>query len=65
MVNLKPVVPGHILVCPKRVVQKIKDLTKEEMGSLFKCAQEIQRMFEQVFGCTNFSISIQDGAVAG
>ena len=31
MVNLKPVVPGHILVAPKRVVQYIKDLTKEEV----------------------------------
>ena len=32
MVNLKPMVPGHVLVCPKRVVQNVKDLTKDEVS---------------------------------
>ena len=29
-VNLKPVVPGHVLVCPKRIVEKYEEMTTEE-----------------------------------
>lgn len=26
-VNIKPFLPGHILVCPRRVVPKLEDMT--------------------------------------
>lgn len=28
-VNLQPYAPGHVLVCPRRVVQKLQDLTEQ------------------------------------
>lgn len=32
-VNLKPIVPGHVLVSPLRIVKRFKDLTPEEVFS--------------------------------
>lgn len=29
MVNLKPFVPGHVLICTKRVVSKLEDLNED------------------------------------
>jgi diadenosine tetraphosphate (Ap4A) HIT family hydrolase len=34
-VNLKPVVPGHVLVSPKRVVPRFADLSEEEVADLW------------------------------
>ena len=36
-VNIRPVIPGHVLVCPLRVVHRFKDLTTEEVYHLFFC----------------------------
>ena len=30
-VNLAPVVPGHALVCPRRPVKRVEEMTAEEM----------------------------------
>lgn len=35
IVNIKPIVPGHILIIPKRVVPRMKDLTSDEIADLF------------------------------
>ncbi len=34
-VNLKPVVPGHVLVSPDRVVQSFEDLEPAEVADLW------------------------------
>jgi bis(5'-adenosyl)-triphosphatase len=34
-VNLKPVVPGHVLVSPIRVVPRFADLTPEEVADMW------------------------------
>lgn len=34
-VNLKPVVPGHVLVSPKRVVARFAELTADEVADLW------------------------------
>ena len=39
-VNLKPVVPGHLLVSPKRVVPRFCDLNQEEVADC--CMQALQ-----------------------
>ena len=38
-VNLKPVVPGHLLVSPKRVVPRFCDLEREEVADLWYALQ--------------------------
>ena len=35
-VNIKPVVPGHVLISPHRVVQSFEDLTAEEVSDLWQ-----------------------------
>jgi len=40
-VNLKPVVPGHVLVCPKRVVGKYEEMTGEEISDLMLASQKV------------------------
>ena len=40
-VNLKPVVPGHVLVCPKRVVEKFEEMTGEEISDLMLASQKV------------------------
>ena len=64
-VNIKPVVPGHVLVSPLRVVDRFSDLTEAEVSDLFLSTQRIARVVEQEFGASSVSIAIQDGPEAG
>lgn len=40
-VNIKPVVPGHVLISPHRVVQTFEDLTGDEVCDLW-CAHVLK-----------------------
>ena len=35
-VNIRPVIPGHVLVSPRRQVLKVRDLTQQEMFEIFR-----------------------------
>ncbi|XP_056379692.1 bis(5'-adenosyl)-triphosphatase [Hyla sarda] len=65
LVNRKPVVPGHVLVCPLRPVKRFKDLMPEEVSDLFSTVQSVSTVVEKHFGGTSLTISIQDGPEAG
>jgi len=65
LVNLKPLLPGHVLVCPARRVARFNDLTTSEVTDLFQTVQRVSRMVERVFGASALNIAIQDGADAG
>jgi HIT domain len=64
-VNLKPILPGHILVCPKRVVSRFSELTREEVGDLFGTAQRVGIIVERAFEGEALTIAVQDGEEAG
>ncbi|XP_073389450.1 bifunctional bis(5'-adenosyl)-triphosphatase/adenylylsulfatase FHIT isoform X2 [Physcomitrium patens] len=64
-VNLKPVVPGHVLVSPKRVVHRFLDLTPEETSDLWLTAQRVGQKIEPFFEASSLTFAIQDGAQAG
>ncbi|EFJ39318.1 hypothetical protein VOLCADRAFT_71460, partial [Volvox carteri f. nagariensis] len=64
-VNLKPVVPGHVLVSTKRVVQRFTDLTPDEVSDLWLLAQRIGKTVEAHYGAQSLTLAIQDGAFAG
>lgn len=64
-VNIKPVLPGHVLVSPVRVVKRFCDLTEEEVADLFTSAQKVARVLEKAYDATSLSIAIQDGPDAG
>ncbi|XP_011405744.1 PREDICTED: bis(5'-adenosyl)-triphosphatase-like isoform X1 [Amphimedon queenslandica] len=63
--NIRPVVPGHVLVSSVRVVSRFQDLTKEEVSDLFQCVHLIAPKIEQHFNATSLTIAIQDGPEAG
>lgn len=44
LVNLKPLLPGHVLVCPSRPHTRLTDLSLPEVTDLFATVQRVQRM---------------------
>lgn len=44
LVNLKPLLPGHVLVCPSRPHARLTDLSAPEVTDLFTTVQRVQRM---------------------
>ena len=45
MVNDRPVVDGHVLICPVRQVRSMRDLTELEYLEMFACAREVAKKF--------------------
>ncbi|KAL2761167.1 hypothetical protein ACRALDRAFT_1045688 [Sodiomyces alcalophilus JCM 7366] len=44
LVNIKPLLPGHVLVCPIRPHKRLTDLPPAEVTDLFSTTQRVQRM---------------------
>ncbi|ETN46083.1 uncharacterized protein HMPREF1541_00267 [Cyphellophora europaea CBS 101466] len=65
LVNLKPLVPGHVLVCPTRCVPRLSQLTAEETADLFLSVQRVSRTLERVFHASSLNVAVQDGIDAG
>jgi bis(5'-adenosyl)-triphosphatase len=65
LVNLKPILPGHVLVSPRRRVPRVADLTAAETSDLFLTVQRVGRMVERVYGASSLNIAVQDGPEAG
>ncbi|XP_059571859.1 bis(5'-adenosyl)-triphosphatase isoform X6 [Alligator mississippiensis] len=65
LVNRKPVVPGHVLVCPLRPAERFCDLRPDEVADLFRATQMVGNVVEKHFCGTSLTISIQDGPEAG
>jgi diadenosine tetraphosphate (Ap4A) HIT family hydrolase len=65
LVNLKPLLPGHVLICPFRHVQRVADLNTAEATDFFLTVRRVGRMVERVYGATSLNIAIQDGIDAG
>ena len=75
--NLKPLLPGHVLVSPHRVVPRLTDLTTDEVTDLFATVQKVEKMLARVTFSDSaagtvgkpkdgsFNIAVQDGAEAG
>jgi len=64
-VNLKPLVPGHVLVIPRRVVPTIDELTEEEMKDLWRTVRRVQSLVQESHGACCSNLGMQDGKDAG
>ena len=65
-VNIKPVVPYHLLVIPKRKdVPRLSYLTCDETADLFNLVKKVQKLVEDFRGVESSTIAIQDGTDAG
>jgi bis(5'-adenosyl)-triphosphatase len=65
LVNLKPIVPGHVLVISRRVSPRFLDLSNEEAADLMESAHIICRQIEKVYKSQSLTLTIQDGLQAG
>ncbi|XP_015698516.1 bifunctional bis(5'-adenosyl)-triphosphatase/adenylylsulfatase FHIT-like [Oryza brachyantha] len=65
MVNLRPLLPGNVLVCPKREVKRFADLSSDETSDLWVTAKEVGVQLEQYHGASSLTFAIQDGPQAG
>ncbi|KAJ5805196.1 Histidine triad (HIT) protein [Penicillium riverlandense] len=65
LVNLKPILPGHVLVSPRRIVPRVADLSPTETSDLFLTVRRVGRMVERVYGAASLNIAVQDGVHAG
>ncbi|KAG6614666.1 HIT-like protein [Phytophthora cinnamomi] len=65
LVNLKPIVPGHVLVVPKRPVARFEMLDMDEVSDLWTTAQRVGKQVERHFGASSLTFAIQDGKEAG
>ncbi|RKF74439.1 Bis-tetraphosphatase [Golovinomyces cichoracearum] len=75
LVNIKPVLPGHVLVVPHRPVQRLTELSHDEVTDLFTTVQRVQNMLAKHYfkgdhlqgrpEDGSFNIAIQDGKEAG
>jgi len=64
-VNLKPLLPGHVLVSPRRLTPRLSDLTQAEIADLFLTVQRVGHMVERVYNASSLNIAMQDGVDAG
>jgi len=65
IVNLKPIVPGHVLVLSQRIAPRLQDLTQEEYTDLFQTVRIVQEKIEKHYNAKGSNVAIQDGKVAG
>ncbi|KAL2333108.1 hypothetical protein Fmac_014321 [Flemingia macrophylla] len=65
MVNLRPLLPVHVLVCPKREVKRFVDLTADETSDLWLTAQKVGGQLESYHKASSLTFAIQDGPQAG
>ena len=67
LVNLKPLVQGHVLLIPKRCTPRFTELTSEEVSDLFASVQIVCRALEKAYPSSSdaFNIALQDGKHAG
>jgi len=63
--NKKPVVEGHFLVSPVRMVERLGDLTEEEVTDLFKVVQKVESFSQKFYKVGSSTVSIQNGPLAG
>ena len=60
--DLRPVLPGHVVVAPKRPVERYADLTEEEGDDL---AVAIRRAQQLTPAADAFNVALKDGTSAG
>ncbi|CAG9794514.1 unnamed protein product [Diatraea saccharalis] len=64
-VNLRCVIPGHVLVAPLRLAERNEDLSEEEADDFYRTIRLVQKLMEKVHGTRSCTVTIQDGPDAG
>ncbi|KAL3148982.1 hypothetical protein ABBQ32_001838 [Trebouxia sp. C0010 RCD-2024] len=64
-VNIKPVVSGHVLVSPERIVKSFEELSAEEVADLWLLVQKVAKVIKPFFKAESLTFAVQDGPAAG
>jgi len=56
---------GHTLVVPENPVQRISDLSSEELSQLFDGVKQAQSVLAEYFHTSDFTVVVHDGPLAG
>jgi len=64
-VNLRPIVPGHVLIVSQRVAPRLQDLTATEYADVWTTVRAVQQILQQRYGAESFNVAVQDGRAAG
>lgn len=65
LVNLRPIVPGHVLLIPARPAPRVADLTDAELCDLWRSVAEVAARLEAHYGASAANLAVQDGPAAG
>jgi len=65
IVNLKPIVPGHVLVVPTRSAPRLADLSPFEISDLMISVQHVGTIIQREYNADALTIACQDGKAAG
>ena len=60
-----PITPGHLLICPKRVVKTVYELTPDELQAMFAMLESLKPALQKEFGATGFNYAWNEGEEAG
>jgi diadenosine tetraphosphate (Ap4A) HIT family hydrolase len=60
-----PIVPGHILICPKRKVSTIWGLRKDELEAMLGIMERLEPAMRKSLGATGFNYAWNEGKSAG
>ena len=60
-----PVVPGHVLITPKRCVATLEELSSEELQAFLVTRREVRDALIKIFGAEGFNYAWNEGTVAG
>lgn len=60
-----PIVPGHVLIVPRRCVAHYEDLTEEEKDAIEEMRIRIINSLKKQFGAEGFNFAWNDGKMAG
>ena len=64
-VNIRPLLPGHVLLAPVRQEKKFSDLTETEAMEMWISAKNIAQNLKKFYHVESVQISIQDGEDSG
>lgn len=64
IVNLKPIVPCHVLLIPKKCYKSFSEVPLEEVAQLFQSVQLVSSVLKRELKADALTISIQDGEEA-
>jgi bis(5'-adenosyl)-triphosphatase len=63
--NIQPITEGHCLIIPQRHVERLEEMTLEEVQDLFELARQVSLKFMEELSATGVNWALQDGYSAG